>query len=162
VRFDEAAFFFKLPPDWKKTGQILTGPTKKYSYQATLKNAENRYLDIYVDAIPQDMAVNKAVAVRAEGAKLTHGNVSNNCIEFTNKPAGGFVAPAKWDGVDFLCDYGSTGRNVIGTSAPGSINKVELTNAGFSKHSFFFVYTDHNYTPDYGIFYDFLDSFSVK
>lgn len=161
LRFDEEAFAFSLPKEWKKIGQQSTGPYRKYSYQSGLKNAENRYLDVYIDALPLNMAVNKAVAVRSEGSTLSHGTVSDNCTEFTTKGSA-LIAPAKWDGVDFLCDMDATGRNVIGTSAAGSINKVELTNAGFTKHMFFFVYTDHNFNPDYGIFYDFLDSFSVK
>lgn len=162
LKYDEAAFSFSLPAQWKKTGEISNVSTHKYSYQSTVKNAENRYLDIYIDTLPLTMAVNKAVAVRSEGSALSHGMVSDNCAEFTAKPAGAATVPAKWDGVDFICDMGSTGRNVIGTSSEGSINKVELTNVGFTKHSFFFVYTDHNYNPDYGIFYDFLDSFTVK
>lgn len=162
LQFDEPAFSFKLPPDWKKTGELTTGPYRKFSFQATQKNADNRYLDIYLDAVPLNMAVNKVVAVEAEGQELSHGMVSTNCIEFTQKIPGQFMAPAKWDGVNFLCDTESTARNVIGTSSPGNVNKVELATVGSAKRALFFVYTDHNYNPDYGIFYDFLDSFSVK
>jgi hypothetical protein len=162
LRFDEEAFTFSLPADWKKLGPANTSSYPKYSYQATLKNADNRYLDIYMDKLPLDMAVNKAVAVKAEGAKLSHGSVSDNCANFTARPGGALKVQAKWDGVDFLCDMDSMTRNVTGTSAQGSINKVELISPGMSKHTFFFVYTDNNFSPDYGIFYDFLDSFSVK
>lgn len=152
-----------LPADWKRLQPDLNGPYKKYSYQAGLKNADNRWVTVYVDGLPVKTAVNKALAVRAEGAKLSHGMVSANCAEFTPKPsANALVAPAKWDGIDFLCDLDSTTRNVVGTSAPGSVNKVTLTNAGFTPHSFFFVYEDNNFTPDYDIFYKMLDSFSVK
>ncbi|HSH18543.1 MAG TPA: hypothetical protein VK978_04095 [Candidatus Saccharimonadales bacterium] len=163
ARFNEAAFTMDLPGDWKRLQADLSGPYKKYSYQAGLKNADNRYLHIYVDGIPLNMAVNKSVAVRGEGAKLSHGMVSENCIEFTAKPSSGALSvPAKWEGVDFLCDTDSVSRNVVGTSSPGMINKVELTNIGFTKRSFFFVYEDNNYTPDYDIFYKMLDSFTVK
>lgn len=162
VRMDEAAFFFELPGDWKKTGEITTGPHHKFSYQATLKNASNRYLDIYMDSLPTTMAVNKAVAVRSEGDHLSHGVVSDNCTTFTSQTLSALAVPAKWDGVDFLCDMDVKTRNVIGTSSIGNVNKVELTNVGFTKHSFFFVYTDHNYNPEYSIFYDVLDSFTLK
>jgi hypothetical protein len=161
--FNEEVFLFELPGDWKKTGQLTTGPYRKYSYQSTLKNADNRYVDVYMDGIPLDMAVNKAVAVRGEGSRLSHGMASDNCTTFTAKTAnGGLSVPAKWDGVDFLCDLDAVTRNVVGTSAPGSINKVELVDTGFTKHSFFFVYTDNNFTPDYTIFYEMLDSFKMK
>jgi hypothetical protein len=163
AHFTEAIFTFDLPADWKKTGELTTGPYHKFSYRATLKNADNRQLDIYADGIPLDMEVNKEVSVQPNGAKLTHGEVSNNCAEFTTQTTPKRLKmPAKWDGVDFLCDMDGVTRNIVGTSAPGSINKVELTNAGFTKHSFFFVYEDNNYNPDYGILYNMLDSFTVK
>src|SRR4051812_33018063 len=44
AHFDEAGFAFDLPADWKKTGELTTGPYHKYSYRATLKNADNRQL----------------------------------------------------------------------------------------------------------------------
>lgn len=73
------------------------------------------------------------------------------------------AVPAKWDGVDFLCDMDSKFRNVVGSSSPGNINKVTLTSqTSFTPHSFFFVYEDNNYNPEYTIFYEMLDSFKVK
>jgi hypothetical protein len=163
AHFDEVNFSMDLPADWKRLAPETTGPVQLYRYQSGLKNAENRFLSVYVDRLPLTMAVNKEVAVSGEGTKLTHGNVSANCTEFTNKPAvHAMSAPAKWDGVDFLCDMDGTTRNIAGTSSPGNINKVELTNVGFTKHTFFFLYEDDNYNPDYGIFYGMLDSFSVK
>jgi kynureninase len=54
-------------------------------------------------------------------------------------------------------------RNVVGTSSPGNINKVTLTNLNSaSRHDFFIVYEDNNYNPDYSIFYGMLESFAVK
>jgi hypothetical protein len=94
LSFDEAGFAFKLPANWKRTGEQTTGPYHKYSYQSTLKNNDNRYIDIYLDGIPAGMAVNKAVAVRSEGSTLTHGMVSGNCTEFTAKVPGNLAPPA--------------------------------------------------------------------
>lgn len=163
VRFTEAAFKFDLPIDWKKTGELTTGPYHMFTYQAGKKNADNRWLYIYQDTLPLDLPVNKVVAVQPSGDKLSYGEVSANCTEFTTQTSPTqYKVPAKWDGVDFLCDYGSKTRNVVGTSAPGSPNKVVLQNVGFTKHAFFFVYEDNNYNPDYGIFYNMLDSFQVK
>jgi hypothetical protein len=163
AHFDEAVFSFNLPIDWKKTGELTTGPYHKFSYQATLKNADNRFLDIYLDSIPADMPVNMEVAVHGNGAHLSHGEVSSNCTEFTNPTVPKTLkVRAKWDGVDFLCDMDGTTRTIAGTSAPGTINKVSVENVGFTKHDLFFVYEDDNYNPDYGIFYNVLDSFSLK
>lgn len=168
VKFDQETFAFDAPADWKLIKHDPQGPYNLYSYRATLKNADNRYLDIYVDRLPQALAVNKAVAVRAQANKLTHGLTSENCKDFVNQsPAGAgaakvLTAPAKWDGVEFICDLDATTRNVIGTSSPGSVNKVTLTSPASGPRPFFFVYTDNNYTPDYSIFYNILDSFTVK
>jgi hypothetical protein len=128
AKFDEGAFEMELPGDWKRLQPDLSGPYKKYSYQAGLKNADNRFLTIYVDGVPPNLAVNKAVAVRGEGATLSHGMVSENCTEFTNPTTPNQLAvTAKWDGVEFLCDLDTKTRNVVGISSPGAVNKVELT-----------------------------------
>lgn len=163
AHFTEANFSFDLPSDWKKTAELTTGPYHKYSYRATMKNADNRFLDIYIDTLPLNLAVNKAVAVTASGDKLTHGEVSSNCDEFTQQTTPkSYQLQARWDGVNFICDMNGTNRNVVGTSSAAAINSVTLQTAGQVKHSFFFVYEDDNYNPDYGIMYNMLDSFKVK
>lgn len=162
AKFDEAAFTFALPNDWKRLEPILTGPYQTYTYQSAKKNAENRKLYVYVDGIPLDRPLNKVVRVDAAGDSLNHGEISAQCTDFTPK-TGALKVPAKWDGVDFLCDMDSWSRNVVGTSAPGSINKVTLTNlSSASRHDFFIIYEDNNYNPDYSIFYEMLGSFKVK
>ena len=163
-RFDFASFRFNLPPDWKQVN-TTNSASHKFSFQSTQKNADNRYLDVYVDQLPTTMALNKAVAVRAEGAKLSHGLASDNCTNFTTAPASGSTVlsfPAKWDGVDFICDNDNITRNVLGTSSPGAVNQVVLTGPSTGRHAFFFVYTDNNYSPEYAIFYGMLDSFQAK
>jgi hypothetical protein len=170
--FDQGVFAYDAPADWSLLKHD-TAPYDLYSYRSTLKNADNRYLDIYVDKIPLSLAVNKAVAVRAQGNNLSHGQASDNCTTFTNgghqtagqqqfSSANPLTVAAKWDGVEFICDNDNTTRNVIGTSSPGNINKVTLTSLTTGLHSFFFVYTDNNSTPDYSIFYKMLETFIVK
>ncbi len=165
--FDQPVFGFDAPADWKHMKHD-TAPYNLYSYRSTLVDADNRYLDIYVDKLPQSLAVNKAVAVYAQGNNLTHGVVSDNCTTFTSVGPTGIHSDkplsilSKWDGVEFLCDNDNVTHNVIGTSAPGSINKVTLTSLASGLHPFFFVYTDNNATPDYTIFYRMLESFVVK
>ncbi|HEX8182867.1 MAG TPA: hypothetical protein VF575_04685 [Candidatus Saccharimonadales bacterium] len=166
MRFDQGVFAFDAPADWKLINHD-TAPYDMYSFRASLTNADNRYLDIYIDKIPQTMAVNRAVAVRAQGNNLAHGETSENCTTFTAatsseaRIAKPLAISAKWDGVEFLCDNDNTTRNVIGTSSPASINKVTLAGPTSGQHSFFFVYTDNNSTPDYSIFYRILESFVV-
>ncbi len=162
--FDQGLFAFDLPGDWKLIKHDQA-PYDLYSFHSTLVNADNRALDIYVDSLPQTLAVNKAVAVRAQGNNLSHGMVSENCTTFTSPSTQGakpLAMPGKWDGVEFLCDNDNVMRNVVGTSAPGTINKVTLTGPTSGPHSFFFVYTDDNATPEYMIFYNMLESFKIK
>lgn len=162
---DQAFFGFDLPADWRQV-QHTGAPYDLYSFQSTLKNADNRYLDVYADTLPTSLPVNKSLAVKPQGASVSHGQISDNCT--TLIPASAKSGPKQlavatiWDGVEFICDNDRTTRNVVGTSSQGSVNKVTLTGQSGSKHSFFFVYTDNNYTPDYTILYNMLDSFKVK
>lgn len=163
AHFTEADFSFNLPSDWKKTGELSTSSMHEFNYQATQKDADNRFLHVFMDQLPASMAVNKEVAVRPDGDKLSHGEISGMCTDFTNQTTPkSHQLQAKWDGVDFLCDMDGVASNVAGAGAPGAINKITLIGPETGKHDFFFVYEDDNYNPDYGIFYNFLDSFSVK
>lgn len=163
-RIDEPTFLFDLPVDWKKIDQP-NAAYKGFAYQSAKKNAENRYLTVYVDNLPLNLPVNKVVAVRSGGSQLTYGQVSENCITFAlegvaNKSQ--LVIPAKHDGVDFLCDNDTNTRNVIGTSAPNTINSVRLEGPQTGPHTYFITYEDNNYTPEYSILYTALDSFTAK
>jgi hypothetical protein len=166
-RFDYETFAFAAPLDWKLI-KHETAPYNLYSYRSSLKNADNRYLDIYIDKIPETMAVNKAITVRPQGKQLAHGLVSENCTTLAAAPAKSASGAkplsytAKWDGAEFNCDNDNVMRNVVGTSAPGSVNKVTLAGPTTGSHTVFFVYTDHNATPDYSIIYNILSSFTVK
>ncbi|HEX8227430.1 MAG TPA: hypothetical protein VF572_06195 [Candidatus Saccharimonadales bacterium] len=166
-KFDDPLFSFDAPGDWKLV-KHETAPYDLYSYKSTLTNADNRYMDIYVDRLPGTMAVNKALSVKAVGDALQHGQISENCTGFTpgaKATVGGprqMSIPSKWDGVEFLCDNDNIMRNVVGTGATGSINKVTLTGKTTGPHSFFFVYIDNNATPEYTIFYKVLESFRLK
>lgn len=165
--FDEAAFSFEAPKDWKLVGRE-SGTVNKFSYQSTKKNFDARNLDIYMDKLPPDMAVNRTVAVKSQGATLSHGEASENCTSFatTNQAAGStanqLVIRARWDGVEFLCDNDTKFRNIFGTTSAEGINKVVLTGPKTGPHTLFFVYTDHTSMSDHTIFYKMLESFKVK
>lgn len=163
AHFNEAVFSMDLPADWKRLQPDIGGNYNQYKYQSGKKNADNRYLSVYVDKLPLTMAVSREVAVAASGQGLTHGSVSDICTTFTTQPnARALITPARWDGVSFNCDMASKVGTVIGTSSKEAVNSVTVQNAGFTSHSFFFVYEDDNYTPDYGILYNTLSSFHVK
>jgi hypothetical protein len=163
--FNETSFAFDAPPGWRLIRHDSV-PYNLYSYRGSHANSAQRYLDIYVDSIPLALAVNRIVAVQAQGAKLSYGQVSGNCVTFTSSTSGSVPQPlsvsASWGGVQFLCDIANSTHNVVGTSSPGLVNEVTLTGPSQKAHSFFFVYTDNNPNPDYTVFYGILASFTVK
>lgn len=163
-RFDEATFSLSLPADWQKTTpeQTIYAGLK---YKSTKKQADNRFLTVYVDRIPADRAVNKVLAVREATGKLTPGTVSEQCSDFPEVQktgVGKLAVQASWDGVPFVCDLDAITRNVVGTSSPGAVNAFTLTGPKAGTHRYFFVYEDNNYTPEYNILYTALKTFQAK
>ncbi len=160
--FSEKDFTFDLPKDWKFIG-YTQDIYHAYSWENATADPGERRLVIYVDNIPTGLGVNRLLPLQAEGDKLSVGSLSDNCANFTgDKVPGNPATPAKWSGVNFLCDLSNYERNIIGTSSTGDINSVTLTGSMTGKHAFFFTYTDNSSEPDYNIFTSALQSFMVK
>jgi hypothetical protein len=161
---NNSIFSMTIPRNWQpvKSSRI---PSAQYAWRATSKTDAGRGLEIYVDAIPKTMAVNRLLPVSASNNRLVIRNeVSDNCVNFTDaskadRPTG--QAPAKWSGVNFYCDVGNYARNVVGTGSPSVINSVTVDGSAAGAHRFFFVYTDHSAESDYVVFTDILSSFRV-
>jgi len=163
IRFNEPHFTIALPSDWKLASSATT-PDVTYRFQSTLAHEEARWLDIYVDGVPASFGVNRVLAVKANGSQLLlDGDVSDNCASFTGPVTGqpATATPAKWQGVDFLCDLGNYIRDVVGTSSPEGPNTVTLTGTS-GPHHFFFAYTDNNASANYTIFTAALKTFQAK
>ncbi|MDL2341625.1 MAG: hypothetical protein QFB87_00915 [Patescibacteria group bacterium] len=162
--FDEPGFDIELPSDWKLAAH-LTSPYNLYRFQGTGKADVNRMLDVYQDTIPKNFMVNRVQPLEANGEKITPlGSMSENCADFTRGPSvsGQQGTPAKWEGIDFLCDLNNYQRNVVGTTTKGSINTITLKSATGNTHQFFFAYTDNSINANYTTFYSALTSFSTK
>jgi hypothetical protein len=157
----EASFKFELPANWKKS-TVPKSLYQLYRWQGTSTDDAPRQLDIYVDDLPTQLPVNRLLPVEAANNRITVLNtVSDNCSNFTGTNIAGqksTSAPAKWSGVDFICDLATYTRNVTGTGSAGTINQVSLTGER-GKHSYFIVYTDNSSNPDYGILTQALQSF---
>jgi hypothetical protein len=165
---DDQLFSFDVPRDWEAT-QVsgLTAGSK--SWQNTKDNKGVRVITLYMDNIPANFAVNRVVALRAESGRLfVDGSVSDNCTNFTGTSvasgpnAGNGKAPAKWQGVNFICDTGNYLRNVVGTGSIDGLNTVKLTGQNVGAHNVFITYTDNSASPNFGIFTDMLQSFKLK
>lgn len=169
-KINDPLYTFEIPQDWEAfqpAEQTTTAPTSK-SWRNTKGNKGVRVITLYLDSVPVNFAVNRAVALRPEGSHLTvSGDVSDNCVAFTgsDKVAQGSAAgkaPAKWQGVDFICDTGNYLRNVVGSGSAGAINSTKLSGPSAGAHSVFLTYTDSNASPSFGIFTDMLQSFELK
>ncbi len=166
---DEPEFIFELPGDWKETGRKNLPNEHSISWQSTKKNEDNRSLKLYIDTIPTTKAVNRLVPIMAQGNSLTVGDISENCTTFTG---GGTLnaqeaqklkpAPAKWQGVDFICNLPAVIENEVGTGSAEGINTFSVNGPAKGTHKYFFLYTDHNIQPNYTIIIDALRSFKAK
>lgn len=162
--FEKPMFSIALPHGWKEVSPPSKAH-KPYSWRGSDDADRMRSLDIYVDDIPTDMAVNHMLPIQSDNNKIdTLNAVSDNCAGFTgasDKSDQTGTGPAKWSGVKFICDMGNKTRNVTGTSSPKDINSVAITGHN-GTHRYFFVYTDNSSSPDYSIFTSALTSFSAK
>lgn len=164
--YDEGDFTVNIPTTWKTVPRPPEG-FQTWTWQTSENGTNGEQLTIYEDTIPGTYAVNRELAIHAEGDHVSaDGVASDNCSKYTlGEPlVGQFGAPAKWQGVEFLCDQENQYRDVLGTSSPDGINTVivKSPNSGLS-HKFFFVMINQNYAdPDYSTFYSAISSFHVN
>lgn len=164
--YDKGDFGVDLPSSWQPIGRP-PGPYHTFAWESTgtaQNETGNQVITVYEDTIPANYAVNRAVIVQAETDHIIpQGTASDNCATFTQNiapKANQISVPAKWQGVDFLCDQGTTQRDNLGTSSTDGINTVVLKSLGSGRtHKYFFTYTDYQINPDYSVFYNFLNSF---
>lgn len=167
--FDQDTFKITLPSDWRLKDHTTT-QYNLYSFEATLKTADARSLEIFVDRLPPERAFNRMLPVSIDSNKLiVTGSVSENCTAFTGSQGPGQVPaagvdklPAKWQGVQFFCDMANYSRNNIGVGSVGSRQRLTLAGPTTGQHVFFFVYIDHSANPDYQILESALSSLEVK
>jgi hypothetical protein len=160
-QFTEGIFTISLPKDWVYVGRAQD-IYRAYIFENTATDKGVRQLDIYVDNIPTGLGVNQVLPVTTAVTKIYVTSVSGNCAQFTgDKVPGNPATPAKWQGVNFLCDLGNYTRNVVGTSTDTSVNSLTLTGPTAGTHKLFFTYTDNSAEPDYQILYDSLQSFRL-
>lgn len=165
---NEPTFKMQLPGDWREIRRIKNSVENSILWQSTKLKENNRYVTVYIDIIPRQLAVNKLLTVEGVGGEIRHGAISDNCAAYTNGGAidanaalKSKVTQAKWEEVTFMCDLPKVFDNVVGTSSKEGINIVSVTGEEKGTHKYFFTYTDHNAHPNYDIFTDMLDSFSA-
>ncbi|MDB5168838.1 MAG: hypothetical protein JWO41_194 [Candidatus Saccharibacteria bacterium] len=161
--FDEPNFGIDLPVDYVEQRHDAK-PYNVYSFQGTTKDSTLRLLDVYEDAIPATLPLNRVVAVESNGPKITlRGEASDTCETYTKDPrtTNNEAVHAKWQGFDFLCNEADLQRNATGTVSKEGNNQLTVTGAS-GQHTYFLVFTDHNISPDLKVFYSAIQSLQVK
>ena len=157
----ERTFSVVIPASWQKAGNPGS-PYTIYSWQGTGNDADRR-IDIYLDNVPVNLAVNRLLPVQVNLDQLQPlGSVSDNCTTFTTPTAQsaqtGTIA-AKWNGIDFTCDTGNYERDTVAIGS--SSGSISLTGPTTGAHRLLLVYTDNTTQPDYSIFTAIVESFRI-
>lgn len=163
--FTAGPLTLSLPQDWQPFTP-LDAPPGSYSWHNTAKTKGVYTLTAYIDNLPKDMAVNRVLAVESAGDRIAmRGGVSDNCINFVaaGRAVGGGSGrePARWAGVQFICDTGNYSRNVVGISSPDGQNMVKLTGPG-SSHQIFLTYNDTDVSSNYTTFTNAIESLRLR
>ena len=166
TKYDEPYFTIDILKDWKQMPRPA-GPYRTYTWQTSDSGTDGEVFTIYEDTIPPNFAVNRVLIVRGENDHLVlEGTASDNCIKYTRNgqaTPGQVGALAKWQDVNFLCDVNNKQRDFIGTSSTDGVNTVILRGQTAGAHKYFFSYGNYNVAnPDYGPFYDALNSLRMK
>jgi hypothetical protein len=156
-------FSVYLPAGWK-TASNAGSTYKAYSWQGTGDDVDRR-IDIYIDNLPTNLAVNRLLPVQVNDDQLeVIGSVSDNCTGFTTpttqSATSGTVA-AKWDGVNFICDVANYERDVVAIGSTEGVNTVTMVGPSTGSHNILLVYTDNSADPDYSIFTSIVESFQI-
>lgn len=169
LHIDEKHFSMELPRDWKEIDRRSNSQETSVTWQSTRENQDNRWLKVYIDKIPKEFPVNRLLPVSAFNNKINYGQLSENCSTFTeggtqntSEASQKTPAPAKWQGVDFICDLANFVDNRVGTSSKDGLNTVKVTGTRGETHKYMFVYTDRNVQPNYSIFYNAISSFRAR
>lgn len=164
VVIDKPLFRMELPGDWKEMSpghEIVPAPT----YSFTSPSTDKKDMYIYIDTVPSDMALNRAVTVNAQGDGIAYDVVSENCATFTDpatKDKRTGYAPGRWQAANFICDMGNSQRTVVGTVSTEGVNQVTVNGATTGRHKLFIMYTDNNINPSYSTLYSILGSLHFK
>ena len=163
----EAGFAFDVPTTWKEQPvRDGTTPLPRTVWQGSVKDDRARWIDVYVDGIPSDLAINHLLPVEADGDRMSViDTTSDNCVNFTDKATSSNragTAPAKWSGVSFLCDTGNYERDVVAIGSTEGLNTITLTGPVKGKHRILLVYTDNSPNPDYTLFALIVKSFRLQ
>ncbi|PID30799.1 hypothetical protein CSA80_03470 [Candidatus Saccharibacteria bacterium] len=163
IAVEKPLFRMKLLAGWKEVS-APSGPTAPaYRFQSPTDDAQT--IEFFIDKIPTNLSFNKALALSTDGSALQYDAVSENCVKYTDASRKGpndSAIPAKWQGIDFLCDAANTSRAVVGTVSKDGPNFLQVATPTQGTHKLFIVYVDNSIGPDYSTLYEILSSVRFK
>lgn len=162
--FTTPYFKISLPKTWEEKGkQNPYAYEVYYLYQNTQTTNDNRQLKVFVDVFPSDKPINRVMPISLLNGRISPGILSDDCTAFTGAPTAtsgqkSESAPAKWQGVSFVCDF-ARAQNVTGTVSVEEGYGITMTGPISGTHKYFFTYTDLNVRPDVQFLSEALKSF---
>lgn len=168
VYIDEELFRMTLPGSWdvweEQGGHV---PGKIYRYKALGDRDNGRYIEVYIDSLPDsdDLYMTHILPIEAtpQGVKLGFGEISDLCRKFApiNETQIVGTVKARWKEIEFDCDVHRY-RNIVGTASVKDGYKIPLGSDPENQHTFFFHYTDHGAKPNNTYLQDIIRSFEAK
>lgn len=166
-QINEPLFSLRLPRDYQEVSRTVT--PHRITWQSGDPKTTARSLQLYIDTIPTNLAVNRLLPVHSSGNQITAGEVSDNCANFVGpvKMTPQLVSqakptPAKWQGIGFICDLPNYLREVVATGTDEGTGPGLLVPGSSGGHRYLFVYTDHTSQPNFMLLRDIVNSFSAK
>lgn len=159
--FTTNEFTITLPEQWELLGKDKPYYNEEYYlFQSKVVNKEGRFLKVYINLIPENLAVNRMLPIVAQNNRIVAGDMSGDCKNFKDAPevSSGQKWLTEWKDVPFYCALaGVTNQVGTGTSQIGYPTTVNGDKSGSNKY--FFMYTDQTAKPDYSILKNAVNSF---
>lgn len=173
TKVNEKVFSVTLPGPWKLSSKDWDARYHAYQWTSEDKKYPGRWFRVYVDTIPSDQAVNYLLPVKVQDGAMVIGNISDNCVNFTQNavpedkrpvfiPLNQSSLPSRWQLVDFICDNANVSHQVVGAASSGALNTITLSGDTQGTHKFFFMLQDNNISPDFGVLETILGNFKVN
>lgn len=160
ITYTEKDYTVDIPSTWKLVPPTSSTVPGSITWHSQGIHTDNRWITIYTDNIPTNIAFNRLLPLTTNGTGLIYGLISDDCANFSNGSLTQ-VAPAKWQGINFLCNLPNRYDDQVGTGSIGQVNSVTLTGPLNGKHNYFFLYTDRSAEPQYTYLYSIISGFTA-
>jgi len=157
----EPDFTISIPASWHQTSLIDNSSQYSITWMDKNSQLDTRWLTVFIDNIPE-VPINNLLPIKANGNKISYGQMSNDCSSFTNYNHDQSSTAASYQGISFICNTTDIIDGIVGTGSIGTINKTSITGPLEGTHNYFFEYTEHSGEPNYSYLDNALFSFRAR